>query len=301
MILYFDCEEFILKTIENCAPFVEKIYISYSPKPWKKYNNNAPVLYDNNSKLEILYSSKFFFKIDIISGLWESEEQQREECRLKAISDGYDYLIIQDADEFYLPNEYQKNINQILCNPDYAVYQCPWITFWKNVNTIILHKKKFKNIHKHLSLNPLFAINLKYENQFSNRRLVNDLRNNLLLSGICFHFSYVLSNEQVLKKIDTWGHSNQVNKYWYKYKWLSWEFDTKNICPFISVDWERAEMYVSDLPIEIKDYVVHNNLIYKLSIYQKIHSKIIDIKFLYIYNLNLLKQRLLEIFYKFSN
>ena len=37
--LYFNQDKWILKTIENCAPFVDKIYIAWSEKPWN-YNEN---------------------------------------------------------------------------------------------------------------------------------------------------------------------------------------------------------------------------------------------------------------------
>ena len=47
-ILYFDAEQFILNTIENCAPFVDRIYILYSPLPWT-YNSKAREQYKNES------------------------------------------------------------------------------------------------------------------------------------------------------------------------------------------------------------------------------------------------------------
>jgi hypothetical protein len=32
--LYFNQDKWILKTIENCGPFVDKIYVAWSEKPW---------------------------------------------------------------------------------------------------------------------------------------------------------------------------------------------------------------------------------------------------------------------------
>ena len=128
-ILFYDCDQFILKVIENCAPFVEKIYVTYSPEPWNAYNKSARDHYKNPSNPEILKQSKHYSKIELISGVWEKEEDQRNECLERARKDGFDYMIIQDADEFYNPSEYQKNLDQIILNPDHHFYRCRWYLF----------------------------------------------------------------------------------------------------------------------------------------------------------------------------
>lgn len=33
-ILYYNQDKWILKTIANCGPFVDKIYVAWSEKPW---------------------------------------------------------------------------------------------------------------------------------------------------------------------------------------------------------------------------------------------------------------------------
>ena len=117
MILYYDCEQFILRTIENCAPFVEKIYILYSELPYSKYNPEARKKYSNTARKEILRESKYSTKIDLIEGNWDNEEEQRNECLYKAKAEGFDFLIVQDADEFYLPEDYKMNIEGMTTNP----------------------------------------------------------------------------------------------------------------------------------------------------------------------------------------
>lgn len=46
--LYFNQDKWILKTIENCAPFVDKIYIAWSEKPWN-YNDSASKFINNSN------------------------------------------------------------------------------------------------------------------------------------------------------------------------------------------------------------------------------------------------------------
>ena len=54
MILLFNADKFILRTIDNCGPFVEKVFVSYSPVPWTAYNPNARKHIKNKSNKGVL-------------------------------------------------------------------------------------------------------------------------------------------------------------------------------------------------------------------------------------------------------
>ena len=262
-ILYFDCDQFILKTIENCAPFVDKIFIIYSPEPWSAYNKSARLNYKNPSNPEILKQSKYYSKIQLITGTWEREDDQRNECLEIAREQGFDYLIIQDADEFYNPEEYQKNINQIIANPDHLYYRCIWYIFWKSTKYVVLNfypyffgNQKYVPSYKltQLHFNPCFAVNCKKDVKFADKRMLNTL-DYFMLDGVCFHLSYVLNDEQLESKIHTWGHSHQVDiDNWLKTKWYGWTQKTKNLNPISLINWHKAVEYKGDMPKEIADY-----------------------------------------------
>lgn len=254
LILFFDCEQFILRTIENCAPHIDKIYISFSTQPWSAYNTKAPNLFTNNSNLNILKKSKYFEKLEIVSGVWETEEAQRNACRTKAIDDGMDYLIVQDADEFYLPSDYQRNLKQIELNPDYEVYQCPWMIFWKDTNHVILHREHLGQKNVLQTTCPMYAINLKVNNPFYSRRLPQRMNSIFRLDGLCFHLSYVFTDEEMYRKINTWGHASQVKKEWFAWKWLAWNETTKYLNPQNPTEWISAVKFTGELPLEIKDF-----------------------------------------------
>ena len=262
-ILFYDCEQFILRTIENCAPFVEKVYITYSPEPWSAYNKNARSLYGNPSNPDILNFSAYESKIELIAGNWESEEEQRNECLLKARSEGFDYLIIQDADEFYLQGEYLKNLQGIIDNPDHDYYRNPWLTFWKSTNYILLNRYPYYYMNGSwvkpyrstiLGFNACFAINCRTQVVFKDRRLPNS-KNFLMLDGLCHHLSYVLNDEQMRLKLSTWGHSGQVNiEKWITLKWYGWHEVSRNLHPINHIEWIKAVKYYGKLPSEIKDF-----------------------------------------------
>ena len=67
LILFYDCDQFILRTIDNCAPHVEKIYVSYSPYPWS-YNPEAREKYRNPSSPDLIKNSRHWNKIQLVEG-----------------------------------------------------------------------------------------------------------------------------------------------------------------------------------------------------------------------------------------
>jgi len=286
-IQFFDCDHFILRTIENCGPFVERIYVTYSAEPWSAYNKSARDTYKNPSDPEILKQSPYYHKIELVTGVWDRDEEQRNASLELAKKAGFDYLIVQDADEFYNPAELEKNINGILANPDYDYYRCRWYLFWKSTKYMLvsmspysLGNEQYTKPYEHMDydFNSNFAVNLKKNVRFNNWRMVNST-NYLMLDGICFHLSYVLSDEQVQRKLYTWGHSSQVNKEeWLKMKWFGWTPNSKNLHPISRITWPKAKPYKGELPKEIRDYNPGVQKYIQPSKYDKLIEKSQDLK-----------------------
>lgn len=240
--LYFNQDKWILKTIENCGPFVDKIYVAWSEKPWN-YNNNASK-FINNSNVDFLKQSKYYDKITIIKGEWKLDEDERNSCLNKAKEDGMDYLITQDADEFYTFDDYKKIINGITKNPTYDFYTTPWIVFWKNYNYIVTGKDG-----KQISGYPEIAINLHKDVKFIRCRRPNS-NHCKQLDAICHHMCFVFDkDEDCWNKINTWGHSHQFNTTeWYNKYWLNWTPELMNIHPIQPTAWHKTLEFKGELP-----------------------------------------------------
>ena len=280
MILYFDCEQFILRTIENCAPFVEKIYVMYSELPFSNYNPEATNKFRNTSDKEVLKKSKYYNKIELIEGNWVTEDGTRNECLYKAKKDGFDFLILQDADEFYLPEDYKKNIEGMILNPQHSCYQVPWILFWKNTNYVLQYRKHGNKRNVTITTCPVYAVNLKKDVYFVDVRWLSDMIKPYLLDGLCYHLSWVLSDEDVYRKISTWAHSHEVEiDKWFRWKWLAWEPETKflEVRNYIGV--KKAILYKSPLPAELKDFPVPEQKLIKISLIEKFFRWLNDIKY----------------------
>jgi hypothetical protein len=275
-ILYFNSHQFILHTLANCASQVDKIFLSYSPKPWSNYNSRAREEFENQSSLEIVRQSKHFSKVEIVEGVWDTEEAQREECRLLAKDQGFDFLIVQDADEFYLPQDYAANIRQMELNPGYEVYQTPWINFWKSTDYALVYRSHLGVAQTIYGTCPLFAINLKMPVQFESRRVPRASTSVFRLPGVCLHLSYVFSDLDLFTKISTWGHSHQVSKNWFKWKWLAWHQGKRNLNPFTSVEWVRAIPFTGSLPVELQNFQNPTHVSISLTWYDRLQEAMHD-------------------------
>jgi len=240
--LLFDSQKWILKMIENCGPFVEKIYVAYSELPWT-YNPSARNNFKNTANPSILLNSQYANKIELIHGVWEREEDQRNACLDRAKADGMDFLIIQDADEFYKHSDYSRMIEQIANNPDYGFYKTPWCIFWKSFDYILEGENGSTAIGF-----PEVAINCKHNVRFTRARTPNS-NNYFLLDALCYHGSFVSTDDEMYRKIHTWGHAHQFDRdMWYQNKWLKWTESLEDLHPVSPSVFRRAVRFKEDLP-----------------------------------------------------
>lgn len=285
LILFYDCDQFILRAIENCAPNIEKIYIAYSPLPWS-YNPEAREKFKNPSDPSILQQSEHLDKIELIEGDWLTEEDQRNEVLDRAKAEGFDYLIIQDADEFFRAEDYQANLRQIEANPDYAYYRTPWYQFWKSTDYVLrcrysyCYRKKKVEVKLEdtlLSFSMAFALNLHKDIRFEHCRRPTQLDDYLILDGICFHLSYVLSDAQVERKIQTYGHTGQIrHATWLRRKWYGWRPSSRCLHPLSPAVWVCAERFRESLPDELVDLSAPMHLEKPLSVNERFFELIRD-------------------------
>lgn len=244
-LLFFNQDNFILKNIEMIAPFVDKIYVTWSEFPWL-YNLQARDLFKNKSNPELLKQSPYYDKIELIIGEWNLDEDQRNACLDAAKRDEMDYLLIIDADEFYTHEDLKKLITDIANNPDYEYYTTPWFTYWKDYNHVIVNKNG-----NYINGFPEVCVNLKYNNRFIRCRRPSGTRIKKLAS-LCGHASYVLNNEECWSKINTWGHAHQFNRnQWYMDKWINWNENTINLHPIDPSAWYRTIKTPEELKLNI--------------------------------------------------
>jgi hypothetical protein len=244
--------------IQNSIDHMDKIYVIYSDVPWTKYNKNARKQFKNNTNMGVLdkymnedgekYEEKNKDKIIIIKGEWHSDEEQRNACIQNAKDDNIDILIAQDTDEFLFNDDYNVIKGEIEANPNYEEYRINWMLFWKTWEYAIQYKDD-----KIISGPTPFCMNIKYNPDliFQSCRGING-KNHIILSPTLYHGAYILDDNEMYEKINTWGHSKQVVKGWYENKWLKWTPETLDLHNCWPKEWKRAIKYTGVLPETIQ-------------------------------------------------
>jgi hypothetical protein len=201
----------------------------------------------NDIDVKKIKKSNFIDKIEFIKGDWENEQDQRNHCLKIAKEKGYDILFIQDPDEFYKYEDLLKLKEIFKNNLGFSTFYLPWMCFWKEQKYVLLNE--FSNP---ITGFPLVAINLKKNVFFSDKRNIKNLslfkRKKLINNVVCYHNSFVLENSECEDKINSWGHTNEVDSEWFKNKFLNWNIKTQNLHPVNPKAWKKAIEFNGELP-----------------------------------------------------
>lgn len=246
--MIFNQDKWVMPYLENVYPHVDKIYLSYSKYPWN-YNPQARNSYTNKYDLNLIRYSKYMDKITLIEGTWDKESDQRNAGLYMAKADKIDFLIIQDVDEFFFCDDYEKLKWIVSSNPNYDAYNIKQYAFWKSFNYIICNHHTGRNAGYGQKV-----INVKTTERYFEEALTTKPNSVAQIDDVVYyHGSYVLSDEEVYQKIKTWTHTNDfdVDK-WYNEVWLQWTPATRNLHPIWPDVWSHCEEFNEKLPNEIK-------------------------------------------------
>jgi hypothetical protein len=249
-VMVFDQNKWIMRNLENAYPHVDRIYVMYSKLPFT-HNPEARKTFTNSFDLNIIKQSKYMDKISIIEGNWDSDTEQRNFCLQCAKADGFDYLMVHDADEFYFHDDFEKIISIVKKYKDADVFHINEYVFWKSFKYIIINSEGTK-----IGAVAQSIVNLHTIEKYDYLRDVEIFCKQLTIPDvICYHGSYVLSDQEAYKKIKTWSHFGDFNTdKWYYEVWLPWTLESKNLHPMWPEVWSHCEIYKDLLPEVIKDF-----------------------------------------------
>jgi len=248
--LGFNINKFLPDVIDNAGPYVDKIYVALPSRPWGY--NPAMRQTENPTKLEHFRNARYFDKIEFIEGDWDTDEGMRNACLEKAKQDGFDWLITQDADEFYTESSWHQIIKFLHNAPmNILATSTTWFNFWKSAQYILQYDNgsiKDKNTG--------FALRCSPELKFDRSRKPN-VKDMIVLDIPCYHFGYVLSDEEMQLKIKTWMHTTEFNpERWYLLKWHRWTERSRFLNPTNPTFWDRAIRTPFELPDFAQKYAV---------------------------------------------
>lgn len=270
-LLAYNVNDTLKEVIENISPYVDKIYIAYSKKSFK-YKLTEFSTRRNPTTLKFVENCSLNHNVEIIKGEWDFDEDARNACFNKAKNDGFDWLIQQDADEFYDDRGWDL-ILRTLKDSKKKYYKTTWYNFWKSTEYVIQdHNNKVLTEKGNCAVRCLNYI------RFIRGNIVN-VEKDYTIDARCYHYGYVRSDEQIEEKINTWSHSHQFNQNeWYKNKWLNWRPNTINLHPVNPTVWKKAIKFNQPQPYfsnKFKNKIVFKKLTFK----DKLNNYKYDLKY----------------------
>lgn len=265
--LAYNVNRFINVAIENAAPHVDKIYIAYPSRPFG-YINHSRLTKSNPTHLEDIDLSRYGNKIEIIEGDWLTDEDVRNECLRKARQEGFDWFIIQDADEYYTEASWNQLKKFMLRDKRHDHLTTTWYNFWKSGHFVLMYPNgQIKDI------NAGFAIRCQSETIFSHKRCSNH-SNDKILDYPCYHYGYVMSDKEMMEKITTWSHSNEIHNAnaWFEKKWVRWNELTRYLNPIQPYGWDRAIRFPLEQPPFAEQFALDITITYERSLSEKIEQ-----------------------------
>ena len=235
-VLAYNVSNSINAMLKNAADHVDKIYIAYPSRAWDYHRDfmnttNPRKLGEINTSLNC--------DVEIIKGEWRKDEHTRNALLEKARHDKFDWMIIQDADEFYTLYSWSR-LKAILfgekCTSADSI-QVPYLTFWKSPSFVLEgNQEGIKNG------TTTFAINCNNEKLHFSYSRTTTAKRQLYIDEPCYHYSYVLSDSEIKQKLSSWAHSNDLlsKRLWYHLKWRHWHPGSKMLHPGSPWLWTRA-------------------------------------------------------------
>ena len=222
MLIVYKQEEYVEYCIRAVAPHVDSILVLFSEYPFIAYNPRARQMFSKpDSTRSILEKLKTQIEhLTVIEGVWDAEELMRNDGIIRLRTTGVEVCLIIDADEMYpdgaltlLKEEVMRAANRG------TVFRARYRNCFKRLDYVIDSPK----------LRMPVAVHIAPDTVFVNGREPTGPTMSLPESIFYWHFGYVLSDERMWEKINTFSHSSEILDGWYESKWLQWSPGTTDL------------------------------------------------------------------------
>lgn len=197
--------EYINHCINGVRPVSDNIFVIYADKLFNGENENDEIVNDCISR----NSDCKFIKMNYDPNKSIKQHHNLQRAIGVAVSTS-DYLLMVDSDEVFEPNKLEAWVNSV----PYLAKVTSFVNYWyfrsktyqattledspilvkkSQINSYMLNHDLERNIYKHIGVKQELGV--------------------LGLDGkpMCHHYSWALTKEQMLKKVDSWGHKYDRN------------------------------------------------------------------------------------------
>ena len=242
---------FLEDSIASVAPFVDKILIARTVKPWF----GAPADMKKTDRTLELLQAQYGAKIEIHSGIFPDEHSQRNYLLEVSRQQGDKGAFIVDCDEVFLQGAFTSIYNFIgRCSP--KALKIPYLTFIRHANLCVAPPYE----------TGLFYVDLESPAHFTWARAcsVEPLTMWLEEPAIA-HFSYIReTDDDIMAKIRTFMHSGDTDwEQWFDKYYRNFDIRMRNFHPVCPSGWRHLRTFDLDaLPPGLRSKLAEKGKLY---------------------------------------
>jgi hypothetical protein len=213
--------------------------------------------------LEHLHVPGLACPVEIVRGDWQKDEDTRQALLNHAREEGFDWMIVQDADEFYTDEGWERLLGT-LKTTDKEGIKTSWYTFWKSSRYVLGHQNGSLK-----DQNEAAAVRCDSAVQFVRSRTTNLVGTFPIVDAPCYHYGYVRTDVEMLAKVTSWGHAHQFDgPRWHRLKWMGWNERSVHLHPVRFGEWYRAVPF----PLPQPTFAEHFDLAFTISDHRSLNT-----------------------------
>lgn len=247
MVLVYRQIDYIDYCLRAAVDHFDAVACMYTDVPFKKYNPDAPQQFggDDGSRDVVVRHATQHPHVHVVSSHWESEEAMRTDA-LSLLKDlDIDFTYVLDADEIYPDGALETIKTWIASHEPHSRFRCRY-------------RNLFKRMDREINADDLWH-NVCYRTRdiasFERGRTITIPDVKLPDELFFWHFGWVLSDERIYEKVNTYSHAHELPPDWFRRKWLEWTPATTDLCARNKWKW-RGTSYVnpSELPAVLRSH-----------------------------------------------
>lgn len=208
----YDDDSWLAPAIESVYDACDSIWFLVGERPWHSEGRDQSALIERISSLADPGG-----KIHLVRGDWPDEASQRNAGLRVASQAGADYCFVLDADEIYDSNQLATAMQVVRQNPQIDCWRSSCFTYWKSHEYRVDPPEQVTaTVFVRLGTGR-FVENRTYQTATFFDLPAETLR--------MHHMSYARTDEQILRKISTFGHAKEVVPGWFEQVWRRWDTD----------------------------------------------------------------------------
>lgn len=229
VICLYEDDTWLEAAVESAYDACERVWLLVGDAPWNGDPTDQSALLARVASLADPQG-----KCRLVRGHWPDEAAQRNAGLALVAEAGLDYCLVLDADEVYEPAQLARAMAIARENPQVDCWRVPCLTYWKS--------------HRYRIDPPEQVAAAMFVRVGSGRFVENrvfDAGRHMPFPAdivVCHHMSYARTDEQVLRKVTTFGHARDVVPGWFDNVWRRWDHDPtlENLNPCWPAAYRRA-------------------------------------------------------------